>query len=699
MPIEGNDNEKIIYQNIKYKYVKDGNILEEYFLKHSINSLKVDELVNCDENIIEFAEIVKKSIQNTFQNNFKKEISEQQLKFSYDCTRLILGSPYESSKPIIIPAKAGFGKSTLINTIIRELIRKNKKIFSQQDAGLILVSDRVTDLKAMQQDIRNEFGYYNSMKNTDWIFVLEGWNPLRCYQKIKKFQENSCNERNCKFFKDCYIYKQRNEQLHSPILAMTNERFAHYQAQKIYDYKNYTDTFGINHIRKIVIIDEKPKLEKSHVIDDSLLAKLELAVNDISVKVSDTAAEDKSSMKKEINCIRSKINLIEDTYMDYRNALVINNESSVLSKLIATFKKYYKYEYSNDLAALQTFFEVGGLYCRTEKRSYFKTIGYAQLELKDLNVFIFDATSEGDSSYADIFNYMNIDDYKDYSNLTFYIIKENMSRSALKDRPTKLDAVCSWINNYFKTMTYVVTYQMYSKKLSEELQHNNNIIKYDVTGTIPYFGNTKGKNDFNECENMVQIGWNRLPSDEIISSYLCVNVDLKMFKEFWFDDHSKREKIQQLLQVKKGKFVNDQIEIHMLQKMMAEFEQEVFRTKVRNFGENEPVNIYLFDAELGLQNMIRERFTNCKIKPFKIVELDLNKNKPSNGEKKEKILYDYLKNEWNGEAKLYDDIKSELDITNTNWTKLLSKQSIKNLFVEMNIKSQKIGNKWALVIQ
>ncbi len=62
------------------------------------------------------------------------------------------------------------------------------------------------------------------------------------------------------------------------------------------------------------------------------------------------------------------------------------------------------------------------------------------------------------------------------------------------------------------------------------LKRTKNVIKDkedDNFEYIPYFGNTKGKNNFNECTKMIQIGWNRWDSDSYIAKRIATSKLIK----------------------------------------------------------------------------------------------------------------------------------------------------------------------------
>mgnify|MGYP007135350617 CR=1 FL=1 len=237
---------------------------------------------------------------------------------------------------------------------------------------------------------------------------------------------------------------------------------------------------------------------------------------------------------------------------------------------------------------------------------------------------------------------------------------------------------------------------MNTNQLLTRLLKDNPYIVFDKDkngkNIIPYFGNTKGKNLFQHCRYMVQIGWNRLPSDETVAAFMYTFIKLEKLRLL---NESDMNKVQSYIQFDwtNSQFGHDNINIFELRRLMVDLEQEVFRTKVRDFSSNEPVNIYLFGGDYRLKEMIGQRFKGCKFNVVTIPEFDLEKNKQNGEEKQEKLLYQYISEKWDGEPVPVKQIREQLKITDTYWSKLVKKKIIKNLLAAKQIKISRLKGK------
>jgi len=108
---------------------------------------------------------------------------------------------------------------------------------------------------------------------------------------------------------------------------------------------------------------------------------------------------------------------------------------------------------------------------------------------------------------------------------------------------------------------------------------------------------------------MIQIGWNRYDSDIYIAEYLAASPVIKGQIKKRYEDF--KYKIPELLFGidKYGKFVFHELEQYRLMKMIVDFEQEAFRTRIREFSSNKEVHIYLFAVSDAMRSMIKQRFS------------------------------------------------------------------------------------------
>lgn len=715
---EENLKENIIFEDIYINEFKTPTGETIFCCKDKIvNSIKIEGLIVNDSSLDVFSERVSENYNEVFKENYKKCISPQQSQFANDCSKLLTGKFIEN-KPILIPAKAGFGKSTLIRTFLETKVLEMKE--QDTDWGAIIVTDRIDDLKELQKHLENKFGPYGEYIYTDdkgieeiglipWIYVLEGWSKSICLNKnIKQYDESNCSRGYCEYFGKCKISKQISEQIRSPIVAMSNARLFNYLSEdRLKDFVNWKNSLKENLERKVLIIDEKPKLENNDDIDIDIISEMIENAQKIP-QFNEYMKNCKTQLIEELVLAQLKIVELQNRYLNYRNVIVYENNDSFFSeKFKAIWKNHYKFKHRYKMNSVETLLTKGGLWCNTEKRMYFKLLEYVNFDWNiGINTVIFDATAETDPSYKNVFNYFDIDDYKSYEHLNINVVNENLSKNAIKENPKKIAAITEWIKNDIvkKGKIFVISYKEYSAQVKQELQGLNNIVfdKKNCEEIIPYFGNTKGKNIWQDCNYMVQIGWNRYTSDDYLASYLSV-YGFDKLREIYFNNVDD-DKAKELLTIGYIKMVNNDFDeynivFHRLSKIVSDFEQEVFRTKLRDFGSDEDVTVYIFKPDERILDMIRQRFKGCEIKYIDVIELNVFKieNRKNNEDNKELALFKWLST-WDGKEKNLKELKQQLAISDDYWSKVKDTKLVKNVWKQRKIKQYRKGKQYFIGI-
>ncbi len=143
--------------------------------------------------------------------------------------------------------------------------------------GIIVVTERLKDLRKMQRFIFDNFGYYNQFQYNDkqnklqdvkvpWMYIMESWNAsIGCRKRIKSYNESLEQCPLCEFRGDCKLGSQYRDQSYSPIIGITTSRLYHYadsgQFGRIRNWKSKgKDVIQLK--RNLLLVDEKPKLTK-----------------------------------------------------------------------------------------------------------------------------------------------------------------------------------------------------------------------------------------------------------------------------------------------------------------------------------------------------------------------------------------------------------------------------------------------------
>jgi len=660
---------------------------------HRITSNSVDDLIVTDSEDLNYANTVKQFISKN-----RKNFSQQQVDFSYEVSRLITGQLKEN-KPVLVPVRCGFGKSTFINTVLHTRISQQKySSESLEDLGIIVVTERLEDLKKIQEYLYNHFGYYNHFQYDDkenkfhnvkvpWMYVMESWNDkIECKKHIKTYNESLEQCPHCEFRKDCKIGKQTDEQFYSPIIGITTARFYYYaEAGTMFRIRKWKSKGkdGVKLERKLLLIDEKPRLTKVKNVSEKSIDDLTDAVSKIEEHNDFNIRQDKLQLKNDLNDIKIEIQNIIKKYEKYRNAYVQLRKEIFSKEFMKRWETYLGYCHKEKLDAIIDMFRNGAIYCRTGQYDLFKTISMTKFILDDLKTVIFDGTAELSLEYdLNDFHFLDVKDYREYSNVTFHVVNGNYSKGKVKSNLETLTPIVQWINKKITVSTFVVSYKNASGYLYEHLKDNVNVVTYkgsDEVESIPYFGYTKGMNCFKECTKMIQIGWNRWDSDSYIAYRIATS---KIIKKSFDDNYEEKfDVIQKLLENEQGVFRFADIEMYKLMHMINDFEQEVFRTRIREFTSKDPVDIYVFHCNQTMLKMIQQRFVNCKIVSDDWIEIqEYNTRKRADAD--DMIILNFLDwlKEWDGNAVPIKEVRDTVGITKNYWKKIKKKEFIREIW-------------------
>jgi|GEM_PF-2027663 len=710
---------KQILKDIKFKETseyKDGKEkIWHYEFSRAIRSYKSEELF--EKPTSELINSIAEKIVVKIKDNWGSEsvLTEQQINFYFDCSKLILGDS-KTNKPVLVPVKCGFGKSTFIKAYISTIIQAVRDgLLPESYMRMIIATNEIKDLSNLQKDIEKEFGAYDECYITGWeginepdikipyVYYLEGWSKsIKCQKDIRSYSESLeyCNENNCGDYFSCKLGRQMDEQVNSPILAISNQRLAY--------MLNYDDANeGINKLRKynskhegeqwrnILLIDEKPKIINPKIVTIGSILRVMSKVDERYANTDEEKA-DKQLMFNELKEIHGFLDNIRQEFKEQKYSYFVSYHNSLSKEFIETWIKHFKTANIGQLNDLNDILINGGLYVNLTEKNYFYTITKNRFNIANMKTFVFDGTAELSLEYdgENSFIFLDVDDYKDFNNLTFNIINENYSKSSIIDNPSKLEPVAKWINNNFKKDMFIISHKKCQKnrdeiiqvnqKLTNLLRDNAYVIKtVDSLGNhiVPYFGITKGKNDWSNCEVMVQIGWNRYREDVYISEYLAANEQIKqkISEEY---EKIKFKQTEIIFGNDYGQFKLPDLELFRLLKMAVDLEQEVYRTKIRNFGDiNSPVNVYLFGASDTLREIIGQRFKGCHIRNLSnISEFQEFKKLSRKDNEHVKRLIDWIDNDFlingniiTGRKQMKStDIKRRLNITDRQWQYLFN---------------------------
>lgn len=677
-----------------------------------------DEIVHINSELEEVANNITENFKQTFINR-GREATEEQIYFANETAKIVIGKS-KDNWILIDPAPCGFGKSTIKAELLRYYCGLYEKELTTD--GIIIVGDRLADLKDLQKDL----GEYSK-----YTYLLEGWNQEVCKDSTKKSSETGMCVK-CTF-PHCRVKSQIYEQKEYPILLMTNARLKEFGEQVCDKYIEYK-----NGQRKILLIDEKPQILNTLKVDKALLNKIDTAISNVDYEEATEKTQLNNYWKEIKEMIESKmIPLRENGFKRF----ILSNTSNVgvckdNEPFMRLWKKYMKFNFSKELTHIHEVITRGGFYAYEKNKEFISTIGYNNLrEMYSQfdKVVIFDGSSLYDPEYTALYDYDKKNDI-DYSDIKFLYVPNTRIYKNLKitvnsaHKLTKTEfnnkrkyitkAIANYINNKVKlgihTNNYVVTYKDESAGLGELLDSSvrNNIPKM-ADGRTYYFGNTKGSNAMDNCTRMFNIGWDTMPDYETAIMYLSCHYDGKGKDKGngktgyigLLNLCLNRDKAITLSDIftKKNRNVdeygnrtysagdncqycfgwNDIDEFQYLD-MVSKFYQEIHRTKLRDYTYTKDINIYVFQTKHIIYTMLQSLLPNCDItyNKKKLGEFQRAKDESFTKEDGTKTVAQRFiewESDWNGEMINISEIKNKCNINSEEWKNVKKNKTVKEI--------------------
>lgn len=265
--------------------------------------------------------------------------------------------------------------------------------------------------------------------------------------------------------------------------------------------------------------------------------------------------------------------------------------------------------------------------------------------------------------------------------------KSQLINDSNSDKQVK--AIFETINKYCHIVgfgnTLVVTYKPIKDKFGNS--------GYD----LGHFGGIKGMNDFIKHTKFVHVGNNRFDPFVYFIKYLAqkpfVFEQLKKMNE-----SASREFILETTKLNRGLFKNDILNRIMFRSIMADFEQNIFRTAIRNFHNKAEVKVYTFwNCKMfePLNNLIEDRYKPFGVKfeylgvPDPVRKMKTGIRKPKDGKKTNpKKILGWYSNQPKGKVFKLSEMLIELNIDNNDFKNAKKNSQIKSLLEKSRTEKQ-----------
>lgn len=571
------------------------------------------------------------------------DFNEKQKQF-FKVTFEIIMNNKDTSKVTCFADRPGIGKSTLIKAFMHCCIGYDIFKGHYDPIGLIIVTDSMKRLEGLS-DSKNE----RKEAEECWGELFEEWGIKYHYREFEKSV--------IVLKSDTPFLEQLKKQHYKPVVLMSTQRYF-MLSKKVRDQLFVFSHDGKTFKRDIVIFDECPYFSETVQINSYNLAMIEAALLE---GLSDDV-KDKEFVTREFSVFKNR--MIEEMaqnekelknsdvslyWKDERYPTITPNDA-LFFKVVDDNMEPLTQKYSaimNDLDSLREMAEKGAIFYRFKKKNdknYERSFVLVKdnrdafyLE-QDKKFFVFDATCDIDPRYD--LDYVEIIDGKKYNeplNMTITNINIPTSKTTLCNK--KSVKITNVIKNYIKSniacgfgkqrKVLIVTYKNLCGRFVND---------FDYVG---YFGNLKGFNDYKDIYKMAHIGLNRY--SPMAYFYLYCGCHMDKYKEL--AEMPKKQSLKFLTELVQRQECQDFLKDVMIRSMLADFEQNIFRLAIRNYGNMDNVQVWTFYNMDGgiydaLSRAIEERYSQYGVNfeyedtPIELQISKIQDRKPPKGKEK-----------------------------------------------------------------
>lgn len=581
----------------------------------------------------------------------KREFHPKQNEF-FNFALDVINNDTDKDKITVFPARCGLGKTTFLRVLVKSWLEDNK------NRGLIIVTDNLQRLSELNDENDYRIAYLTAENKSTEII-----------------RQNYC-----------------------PILLISTQRY--FQMDSIEPFLNYRDEDN-TYQRDTIIFDETPYFYCNGEIGidelDILHSALNGGITDLYNQI------EKEWALEQYNAFRSKmintLNNLEQsrnktTYLFYRTEFdSITEDDTRFFSIISDCDIIKKYKKTKKiLSDIDYFVHNGGFFSSfklTDNNNYRKSFLIRQsyidkFHLGKIKTFILDASASVSEQYPYDSEWMNLLDCDDFNVpldfLNIHLIDVNTSRNALlcrDDKDTKIQAIKNFISEVVTDPddTLFVSY----KPLVEGgifadvgISESNSL----------YLGNTKGFNHEKDKHTFIQVGLNRQSDINYLLTFLSNNEDFDMRIRNDITD------IQKNIAEMDSMIRSDLVNSYMSAEVIADFIQNLFRTKARDIFNKDTIEAYLFCK--NTENIMIElnyhlaRY-GANIDVLSLDELKIEKIKNRKGDTKAKQILHWIDTKGKGEFDI-QEMFTALNITNNSFKSVKrTNKIIKDRFEDMKI--------------
>lgn len=517
-----------------------------------------------------------------------------------------------ANKVSVLPLMCGSGKSTALTLIvINTIIRIESAQFRARD----IVEDRITE--EFLVNVKEDGGTTESITDVypnefDGILIVTDskerlrkiWNPDTGNPYlddnsvfIERHQDNWVS-----VMTEENSVEEEKKQRYAPVLCITTQRYFGWKKDEILDHLKWEDDLG-THKRSLIIFDEQPYLNE--VRDISVKT-----INDIDTVLRTSLDDEVSTTKKkwcfdQWNKYRSWFfDLLDHYEYDFKefDTLYYEPERHTISEddeqffgFIETHRSKIRAksnEAYNNLYAIQQFMKSWSIFSHRdidtgEYSNKFTVFIDNRDKVTNLGakVIVLDGTGNISPIYSGQ-DYIHIQDGVNFlRSLSYLSIKLGDFATSKEDfRKREID-VAKTVLSYLKLQGYEKKDMVFFTYMGRESKFQARI-NGKLIPNVAHFGDIRGKNDFTSQNSFAQVGLNRMQPVHYLVHVLGRNEDMREMLAKC-DPKGMYERIQQI-------YTDDKYTDFMTLHILADIDQCMFRSAIRNSDNLENVNYYLF---------------------------------------------------------------------------------------------------------
>ena len=589
-------------------------------------------------------------------------------------------------KVSVLPLLCGTGKSTAITRLILRTVKRNEHVKNTTKEDLDITPELksfyngllvVTDSKERLKSLWNGQNANISDNDNEYIHSHSNWVTIMTEENAQDAEE---------------------AQKKTPVLLITTQRYFSWTKEEIKKHLKW----GKSYKRPLIIFDEMPYLNEVRDISIKTLNDIDSALwlgLDNYVKLKDKLwcikqwekFRDRFSgllynFERESEFWRE--NPIDRFYFESPFRTMTDDDDRFF-KLINEHKnkirKNYSQEY-HDIWAVKTLMNTWGIFSHrdADTGAYENKItvfidNREKLTGLGAKVIILDGTGKVSPIYGGQ-SYVKVHDEKNYlrslSYLTIKLCDLGTSRyDFFKDRNSIAPHVKRYLiedGNKLDEMYYFT----YKNKRS----------KFGDSKHTAHFGDIKGKNEFRETKVITQVGLNSLQPPQYLAHVLARNEDLRLALV-----GKSREETQALLEQITQKAVYKEF---AAKHVLADIDQCIFRSAIRNSGNTEAITYYLFYRQSSnrlLTKEIEERYKNelkANVLPIKNEDIETAWARQSDNPRERISIW--VSEKWDGLPIKKKKVLEKLELKNNTFDSTI-RRHFKDEFAQYKANAKAMG--------